>query len=141
MKSSRIHAALAIAASLSLLAGCGGIEEDVASSAVTAEQQICLDGIAELQQGTAAVWVKAERDRTGLAGKLTEAALKLESGKPADAVQKLGDFALKVSTLAAQRKIGPSADGTVTPASLVDGAQRTMDCIIPPPPPEPTPVQ
>jgi hypothetical protein len=73
--------------------------------------------------------------------KLAEAQVKLSIGKLVDAVQKLGDYELKITNLIAAGKIFPSTDGLTTPEGLVAGAQAASACIIPPPPPTDVVVQ
>jgi hypothetical protein len=139
MRTIRIGAALAMAASLAVLPGCGGTE-DAAASGQAIEVSACQDAIATLRAQTLVVRFAQARDQTGLVGKLDEASTKLSLGKLGDAVLKLGDYRLKVETLIAQGKIFSSLDGTVTPQMLVDGAQAAIDCIFPPPPPDPAPI-
>lgn len=128
MKTSRIVASLCAALSLSL-AGCGGTEADLATTSGAIEVSVCLDAIATLRAQTEAVQYTNARDLAGLLAKLDAASSKLTGGKLGDAVQKLGDYQAKVQSLVAQGKIAASADGLVTPQTLVDGAAAAIACI------------
>ena|SRR5918995_3013850 len=67
---------------------------------------------------------KNEKDRTGLLGKLDSASTKLTQGKTQRALVNLTSFRDKVSTLAAQGKLGRAkAD------ALIAGANEAMACV------------
>lgn len=131
--------ALAAAITGMLLVACGGVETG-ATATDALDVAACTDRIAALRSETLAAQFKLSRDQAGLLVKLDEAAQKLALGKPVDAVQKLTDYELKVQALIAQGKIRASLDGAVTPQLLVDGSQAAIDCIAPPPPPDPATV-
>lgn len=65
----------------------------------------------------------AEKDRSGLLGKLDAASSALAIGKTADAVQKLGDFERKIQQLAAAGRIS-STDA----ADLITQADDAIAC-------------
>lgn len=133
----QIRTALGAAATALFLVGCGGVEGDTAVSAGALEIGACTDAVTALKAKTLAARFKLAKDQAALVGKLDEAAQKLALGKAADAVQKLTDYQLKVQALIVQGKIAASLDGAVTPAMLLSGAQDAIDCIAPPPPPDP----
>lgn len=131
----RFGAAVALALSLSLLAACGGTEADfTASTAQALDMTPCLDLIATLKTETGLAQYASSKDLTSLVGKLDAATEKLQLAKPADAVQKLGDYATRIQQLVAGAKILPSIDGTVTAQTLLDGAATAIACIQPPAP-------
>lgn len=131
MTPQRILAALVLASSLALLPACGGTESDLAASADALDLAPCFGIISELRADTGLVRL-GDKDRTGLVTKLDNAAAKLQLGKTADAVQKLGDYTTQIQKLVAGGKIGPSADGAVTAQTLLDGAAMAVACIQPP---------
>ena len=72
----------------------------------------------------AAQTFKNEKDRTGLLGKLDSASTKLTQGKTQDALVNLTSFRDKVTTLAAQGKLGRAeAD------ALIAGANEAIACV------------
>ncbi len=89
----------------------------------------CTDMINDLKAKTSSATYKNQKDLDGLLSKLDSAITKLDLNKPADAIQKLTDYRNKVSALISQNKISPSADGTVTPQDLLDGADAAIACI------------
>ena len=87
----------------------------------------CQAKINDLQAATQTatfIGQNAEKNRTGLVNKLTNASAKLEEGKNQDAIQKLTDFKTTVSTLNAQGKIAPADAQT-----LLTGADDVIACI------------
>jgi hypothetical protein len=93
------------------------------AQALTVEE--CQAEIAELRDATAAARTfKSEKDRTGLLGKLDSASIKLTQDKTQDALTNLTSFRDKVSTLAAQGKLGQAeAD------ALIAGANEAIACV------------
>ena len=133
MTRNKFGAALVVALTLSLLAGCGGSEADTtASTAQALDMTPCFDAISTLRAETLVVQFTLQKDQDGLVVKLDEATQKLQLGKSADAVQKLMDYSNKVQQLILGGKIAPSIDGSVTPQLLVDGAAAAIACIQPP---------
>lgn len=87
----------------------------------------CQQSISTLQTETAATTFFGQRaaaDQANLITKLTNASIKLDQGKFADAIQKLTDYRTKVVALDAQGKIDPAAVPT-----LLAGADAAIACI------------
>jgi hypothetical protein len=109
------------------LAACGNqnsndmLEPPAAEFSVIEE---CQAELTALQMQTAALTSTSVKDRTGLVGKVDNAAKALAAGKNADAVQKVTDFLDKVTTLQAQGKI--TAEEA---APLISGAGAAIACI------------
>lgn len=136
MTRSSLGAVLVVALSLVLQAGCGGTESDLApSSSQALDVTPCFDIISALRAETLVVQFTNAKDQTTLVGKLDEATQKLQLGKNADAVQKLGDYVFRVQQLIAGGKIASGVDAlgnVVTPQMLLDGAASAIACIQPP---------
>ena len=99
------------------------------ASAQTADQDFtqCQQLIANLRLQTESstfTGQNAEKDRSGLLGKLDSATKKLTEGKPADAIRALTDFSCKVTTLEEKGKI---AQGDAD--ALIPGANEAIACI------------
>jgi hypothetical protein len=92
-----------------------------ASAQTTEDVTTCQALIADVRTSTvnSTTFVTA-KDQTGLLGKLDTATVKLEQGKPENALQVLIQYRDKVSTLVAQGKLDP-ADGQL----LLDGDTDT----------------
>ncbi len=71
----------------------------------------------------------AEKDRTGLVGKLDAASLALDRAKFCDAIQKLDDFKVKVGELIAESRINQDASLGVTGQQLLAEADAAIACI------------
>ena len=87
----------------------------------------CQQLISTLQTQTAATTFfgrRAATDQANLITKLTNASVKLDQGKFADAIQKLTDYRTKVVALGAEGKIDPTAVPT-----LLAGADAAIACI------------
>ena len=85
----------------------------------------CQAKIADLKaQTVAAQTFKNPKDQTGLIGKLDSASAKLSQGKIQDAFINLTSFRDKVSTLAAQGKLGQAEADT-----LIAGANDAIACV------------
>jgi len=68
----------------------------------------------------------ADKDRTGLIGKLNEASLKVDQGKFCDAVAKLNDFKAKINQLIAAGKINQDPALGTTGTELLADADATI---------------
>jgi len=87
----------------------------------------CQAQITELQSLTASATFtgkNAAADQAGLIQRLTDAQVKINEGKPADAVVKLSQFRDKAATLAATGKLNPDQA-----AVLVSGADQAIACV------------
>jgi hypothetical protein len=87
----------------------------------------CQAQVAELQSLTNAApftGKNATNDQAGLLEKLVDARVKLDEGKPADAVVKLTQFRDKAAALAAAGKLNPEQAG-----ALVAGADQAIACV------------
>lgn len=97
----------------------------------------CQQLIASLKTETQSVAItgkSAEKDRTGLIGKLDNASLSLDRGKFCDAIQKLNDFKAKINQLIAAGSINQNptdANGVslVTGQELLTDADAAINCI------------
>jgi hypothetical protein len=100
----------------------------VASAAkAQSEFDACRAQISELQSVTASATFtgkNAAGDQAGLIEKLTDAQVKLDEGKPADAIVKLTQFRDKAETLGATGKLDPDQA-----AALVAGADQAIGCV------------
>lgn len=95
-----------------------------ANATTISECQAQLDVLAFQVQGAELTGKNAEMDRAGLAGKVSDAKLKLSQGKLADALYKLDDFIAKLNQLLTTGKIiRPSFD------ELYQGATAAKTCI------------
>ena len=95
--------------------------------AIAQTQADCQAMIASLRGATAGVAISgknADKDRTGLLGKLDAASTELAKGKNSDAIQKLTDFRDKVGQLATAGRIS-SADAS----SLTEQANNAIACV------------
>jgi hypothetical protein len=95
-----------------------------AGAATTAECQAQIDQLATQTQAATFTGKNADRERSGLLGKLTNAETKLSEGKNADAILKLQDFQGQVRALGQTGKLAP-ADAE----SLAAGADAAIACI------------
>ena len=94
--------------------------------------QDCQALIADLRTDTQNVVLtgrQAEKNRTGLLGKLDNATSDLSRGKLCGAIQKLTDFRNKVNQLIASGSINTDPNVGVTGQDLVDGANEAIACI------------
>ena len=92
----------------------------------------CQDLIAALRADTEVVAIagkNAEKNRTGLLGKLDDASVALNKGKLCDAISKLNDFRNKVNQLIASGSINADPNAGVTGQDLVDGADLAIACV------------
>jgi len=99
------------------------------SSAAQAQSafEACQAQIAELQSLTASATFtgkNAAGDQAALLQKLTDAQVKLNEGKPADAIVKLTQFRDKAAALAGTGKLNPDQA-----AVLVAGADQAIACV------------
>jgi hypothetical protein len=97
----------------------------------------CQQMIANLKAETQSVVItgkNAEKDRTGLVGKLDNASFALDQGKFCDAIQKLNDFKARINQLVAAGNINQNstdANGNplVTAQQLLTDADAAINCI------------
>lgn len=97
----------------------------------------CQTLIANLRTDTQAVQItgkSAEKDRTGLTGKLDNASFALNQAKFCDAIQKLNDYKSKINQLVASGQINQNstdANGNtlVTAQQLLSEADAAITCI------------
>ena len=92
----------------------------------------CPASIAELRTATETVALlgrNAEKNRTGLLGKLDGASGALAKGKLCTALQKLRDFRNKVNQLIVSGSINTDPTAGTTGADLVTGADEAIACI------------
>lgn len=89
----------------SLLGVAMGLAAAGAGAATVGECKGYLDLLLLQVQSAELIGHNAEKDLAGLAGKVTEAGLKLDSGKFADSIQKLDDFQIKLGQLVGSGKI------------------------------------
>ena len=68
----------------------------------------------------------AEKDRTGLLGKLSDASLKLDQAKFCDAIQKVNDFKAKVNALITAGKINQDPSLGTTGQELLNDADAII---------------
>jgi hypothetical protein len=94
----------------------------VAQTAADCEAQIAALGNAA--GGVAISGKNAEKDRAGLAGKLSDASTELAQGKNVDAAKKLADFKIKIQQLADAQRIS-STDA----ATLLAQADTAIACV------------
>jgi hypothetical protein len=99
------------------------------ASAQTADQdfaecQLLIDNLRGQTQSATFTGQNAEKDRSGLLGKLDSASKKLAEGKPADAIRSLTDFGTKVSTLEAQGKLTPDQIDDASVAEAIACIER-----------------
>ena len=111
--------ALALAAATPIATLVGG--------PASAQSSDCLTQIANLRSAAETIAISgknADKDRSGLVGKLDSASTELSKGKNLDAANKLGDFRVKVGQLAAAGRIS-AADA----ASLTSQADSAIACL------------
>lgn len=95
-----------------------------ARATTVSECKTLLDTLILETQSVTITGRNADRDRAGLLAKLTNAEIKLDQGKFADAIQKLQDYEAKVNQLLAAGNI------SLTDAStLLTGADEAIACI------------
>ena len=90
----------------------------------TAECQTKIANLKVATQNATFIGQNAEKNRTGLIGKLDQASRKLAEGKNQDAIQKLTDFRTAVESLLAGGKISDE-----DAATLIAGANDAIACI------------
>ncbi len=84
----------------------------------------CQTTIDNLSAATTSTAFTNAKDQTGLLGKLSDAKVKLDQAKFADAVQKLNDYIFKLNQLIPAGKVDGAAG-----ASLIAGANDAITCI------------
>lgn len=95
--------------------------------------QDCQGLITALRADTETVVItgkNAEKNRTGLLGKLDDASTSLDGGKLCTAIQKLTDFRDKVNQLIASGSINSDPNVGVTGQDLVDDANAAIACVL-----------
>jgi hypothetical protein len=124
MKSVSLTVALIALALTSVATRVTAASSSVDTSTTVSECKAMIDALILETQAVAISGMNAERNRTGLLGKLSNAEVKLDQGKFADAIQKLDDYEAKVSQLAASGSIS-AADANL----LLSGADDAIACI------------
>ena len=123
MKSVTLAVAVIALALTSVTTRVAAASSSVDTSTVS-ECKAMIDALILETQAVAISGMNAERNRTGLLGKLSNADIKLDQGKFADAIQKLDDYEAKVRQLAASGSIS-AADANL----LLSGADDAIACI------------
>ena len=113
-----------IIALVALVLAASAVAVAPAGAATVGECQAQIDQLAAQTQAATFTGKNADKDRSGLLGKLTNANTKLSEGKNADAILKLQDFEAQVNTLAQTGKLAP-ADAQ----NLIAGADAAIACI------------
>ena len=91
--------------------------------------QALIDALAVDTQAVIIVGRNAEKNRTGLLGKLTDASTSIDRGKLCSAIQKLNDFRNKVNQLIASGSINTDPEVGVTGQDLVNDATDAIACV------------
>lgn len=99
------------------------------SASMMQDCQGLIDLLAADTQAVVIVGRNAEKNRTGLLGKLDGASTSLERGKLCSAIQKLNDFRNKVNQLIASGSINTDPTVGVTGQELVDDATDAIACV------------
>jgi hypothetical protein len=102
------------------------------TGSVAGQTSECLALIAALRAETAGVVIvgkNADKNRTGLLGKLDGAARDLERGKLCGAIGKLQDFNQKINQLIASGSINTDPAAGTTGLDLIEGANASIACI------------
>jgi FIMAH domain-containing protein len=95
-----------------------------ACATTVSECKALIDTLITETQGVTITGRNADKDRAGLLGKLSNAEIKLDQGKFADAIQKLQDYETKVNQLLAAGNISSTDANT-----LLSGAEAAITCI------------
>ena len=117
-----------VALALPLTVAAGPAAADVAITPISdCSSASVRHGILDLQTAVATLTISgqnAEKDRATLQGKLSDAVIKIDNGKPLDAAAKLSDFRLKIIQLQNAGKIS-----TADAASLVAAVDPIILCL------------
>ncbi len=128
----RIHKNLfvrSVAFAVLALAFSSALISQPASASTISE---CQALIAALRADTQAVTItgkNADKNRTGLLGKLDAASLDLDRGKFCGALRKLTDYRNKVNQLIASGSINTDPAAGVTGQDLINGVNEAIACV------------
>jgi hypothetical protein len=124
MKSVTLVVALIALALMSVATRVTAASSSLDTATSVSECKAMIDALILETQAVAISGMNAEKNRTGLLGKLSNAEIKLDQGKFADAIQKLDDYEAKVRQLAASGSIS-AADANL----LLSGVDDAVVCI------------
>ena len=100
-----------------------------ASASTISECQALIASLRTETESVAITGRNAEKNRTGMLGKLDNASTALDRVKLCDAIRKLDDFRVKVNQLIAAGNINTDPAAGVTGQDLLDGANEAIACI------------
>ena len=98
----------------------------LAQATTISEVQAMITSLKEKTAGVAITGKSADKDRTGLLGKLNETGLKVDQAKFCDAIGKLNDFKVKVNQLIAAGKINQDPSAGTTGQELLNDVDATI---------------
>ena len=94
----------------------------LAHATTVTEVQAMIASLRSKTEGVVVTGKNAEKDRSGLLGKLNDASLKMDQAKFCDAVGKLNDFKTKINQLIASGKINQDPAAGTTGQDLLNDA-------------------
>jgi hypothetical protein len=98
----------------------------LAQATTISEVQAMITSLKDKTAGVAISGKSADKDRTGLLGKLNEASLKVDQAKFCDAIAKLNDFKVKINQLIAAGRINQDPAAGTTGQELLNDADATI---------------
>ena len=101
----------------------------LAQATTISEVQAMITSLKEKTTSVVITGRSADKDRTGLLGKLNEASLKVDQAKFCDAIAKLNDFKVRVNQLIAAGKINQDPAAGTTGQELLNDADATIAAI------------
>ena len=101
----------------------------LASASTISECQALIAALRTETEGVAISGKNAEKNRTGLVGKLDNSSVALDRVKLCDSIRKLNDFRNKVNQLIASGSINNDPTAGTTGQDLVDGATEAITCV------------
>ena len=101
----------------------------VAFATTVTEVQAMITSLNSRTTSVAITGKSAEKDRTGLVEKLSEATLKVDQAKFCDAVAKLNDFKTRINHLIAAGKINQDPAAGTTGQELLNDADATIKAL------------
>ena len=102
------------------------IAAPLAHATTVTEVQAMITSLRTKTEGVIITGKSAEKDRSGLLGKLNEATLKVDQAKFCDAVTKLNDFKVRVNTLIVAGRINQDPAIGTTGQELLNDADASI---------------
>lgn len=98
----------------------------LAHATTVTEVQAMIASLKTKTEGVVITGKSADKDRSGLLGKLNEASLKVDQAKFCDAIVKFNDFKARVNQLIAAGKINQDPAAGTTGSDLLNDADATI---------------